>query len=133
MNPNSALAPLLLLAQIYIVIILFGAAGRRWSGWKRDAARGAVLLFEASVFIAYVGNFSYRFRLDAAGSFRPLLGAISLVYLAASAAILALCLILRPIRKHLDSPTDPGRRRALDLAGSALLCSPVAAISYGSL
>lgn len=133
MNPTSALGLLLLLAQLYIVMSLLAAAGRRWSGRKHYAACAALLLFEALVLVAYVGSFSYRFRLPSAGGLRPVLGAISLVYLAASGAILALYLVLRPIRKHLDSPTDPGRRRALDLAGSALLCTPVAAISYGSL
>jgi len=133
MNPTSPLAVLLALAQIYIVMSLLGAASRRWSGAKRNAAWAALLFFETLILIAYVGSFSYRFKLDSAGSFRPLLGAISLVYLAISAGILALYLVLRPIRKHLDSPTDPARRRALDLAGSALLCSPIAAISYGSL
>ena len=133
MNPTSPLATLLILAQIYIVMSLLAAAGRRWSGPKRNVACAALLLFEVLVLTSYAGSFSYRFRLDSAGSFRPLLGAISLVYLAISAGILALYLVLRPIRKHLDSPTDPARRRALDLAGSALLCSPIAAISYGSL
>src|SRR5690348_1296982 len=133
MNATWALGPLLLLVQIYIVMSLLAAAGRRWSGRQHYAACAVLLFFEGLVLVAYVGSFSHRFRLHSVGGLRPVLGAISLVYLAVSAAILALYLVLRPIRQHLDSPTDPGRRRALDLAGSALLCTPVAAISYGSL
>lgn len=134
MNPNSTLAPVLFLAQAYIVMNFLAQAYQRWSGKKRMAAWSGVLIFEAMILTAYIGSFSYRYPLlRGTGGLRPVLGAISLVYLATSAAILGLYLLLRPIRRHMNAATDVGRRRALAVAGNALLCSPVAAISYGSL
>ena len=133
MNPDSTLALVLVLAQAYLVLILFLEIYQRFSGPKRMAAWSAVILFEILIAGAYLSSSTNRFAAVGKGGIRPVLGVASIIYLITSASVLAVYLVVRPLRKHLNGATDPTRRRALGLAGNALLCSPVAAISYGAL
>jgi predicted MPP superfamily phosphohydrolase len=133
MNPNSTLAPVLLLAQCCIVLIVLTEAYRRFSGRKRLTAWAAVIGFEILISAAYLTSFTNRFAAPGQGGIRSTLGVAAVIYLITSASVLVVYLVVRPFRRHLNAATDPARRRALGWAGNALLCSPVAAISYGAL
>jgi predicted MPP superfamily phosphohydrolase len=112
---------------------VLGAAYRRWRGYQRIAACSAVLIFEALVLASYLSSFSSRFATFHGMRLGSAAGVAALIYLVTSASMVAVYLTLRPVWSHLNAATDPGRRRALGVAGNALLCSPIAAISYGSL
>ncbi len=114
-------------------MLLLTAIHRRWSGARRIVAWSGLLIFEALMLVAYLNSYSNRFTFPRRLGLRPEYGAASILYLATSAAVLAVYLVIRPLlRKHENTAVDPGRRRVLGLAGNALLCSPVAAISYGT-
>src|SRR5581483_7932574 len=112
---------------------LLTAAYRRWAGRKRIAAWIAVLIFEALVLASYLSGFTSRFARFHGARLGAAFDVAALVYLITSASMVAVYLVVRPVWNHLNAATDPSRRRALEIAGNALLCSPVAAISYGSL
>ena len=132
MNPNSTLAPFLILAQCYIVFALLTEARSRFSGRRRIAAWATVIGFELLMASAYLTSFTNRFAMRGIGGAGSTLAVAAIIYLITSASVLVVYLIVRPFRRHLNAATDPTRRRALGLAGNALLCSPVAAISYGT-
>src|SRR5579871_993384 len=133
MNPNSTLAPFLVVAQCYIVLTLLTEAHRRFSGRKRIAAWAAVLGFESLMAVIYLGTFTNRYGIAGRGEVRSVLGIAVIMWLITSTSVAVVYLVVRPIRNHFRAPVDSSRRRALSLAGNALLCAPVAAISYGSL
>lgn len=133
MSPHSSLALALFIAQCYLVMALLTAVYRRWAGRKRIAAWSAVLIFEGLVVASYLSSFTSRFATFHGVRLGSAFGVAALVYLITSALMMAIYLVGRPLWNHLNGAMDPGRRRALGIAGNALLCSPVAAISYGSL
>ena len=123
---------MLFLAQAYLVMLVLTESYRRWAGAKRFAVCSAVLGFEALMLAAYLSSFTSRFSLLHRLGIRPVYGVASIVYLITSAAMLAVYLVVRPLWARWSSDADPGRRRVLGLAGNALLCSPVAAVAYGT-
>ena len=133
MNPNFGLAPFLILAQGIIALILLIEVYRRFSGGRRIAAWSAVVGFELVLGVTYLTTFTNRYGVPGGSGIRSRLAVAAIVYLLTSACVLVVYLVVWPFRKHMNGATDPSRRRALSLAGNALLCSPVAAISYGSL
>lgn len=130
--PRHSLEFGLLLAQCGVLIVLFLEVYRRWSGAKRMGAWSVVLLFEALTLVAYLSGFTGRFRVIRRLGIPPAFAVASIVYLITSSAVLVAYLILIPMRHRWSLATDPSRRRLLGLAGNALLCAPVAAISYGT-
>jgi predicted MPP superfamily phosphohydrolase len=60
-------------------------------------------------------------------------GAVTLAYLIAAAAILAIYLAFDFFRRQLAADTHPSRRLALNTAGGALMAAPLAALGYGAL
>ena len=133
MSPHSSLTPVILFAQGCLVLGLLVEAYRRLSGRKRIAAWSGIVVFEILLAAIYLTDFSNRFGIAGQGGIRAALGVAVCFYLITSAAVLAMYLVVRPFRNHLNAATDPTRRRALGIAGNALLCAPVAVISYGSL
>ena len=133
MNPNFGLAPFLIFAQGIIALALLVQVHRRFSGGKRIAGWSAVIGLELLLAVTYLTTFTNRYGVAGGGGIRSRLAVATIIYLLTSASLLVVYLVIRPFRKHLNAATDPSRRRALSLAGNALLCSPVAAISYGSL
>jgi predicted MPP superfamily phosphohydrolase len=66
-------------------------------------------------------------------AFAAVFGAVTVFYLLISTAGLAIYLLLHPIRRRFNARMDPGRRRVLNAAGSALMASPIAVVAYGAL
>lgn len=125
----------LLIAQWWISRELSRRAGRRWRGWKRASARGAIYLFGGAVVVCYLFS-CLPLPVSLAGlsgPVRTVLGGAALGYAASAAVAVCVCLAVRAVRKHLDAETDAGRRRALNVAGALVVASPLAVLGYGAL
>lgn len=133
MNPNFSLAPFLILAQGVIALALLIEVHRRFSGRRRLAGWSAVAGLELVLAVIYLTTFTNRYGVAGGGGIRSRLAVATIIYLLISACVLVVYVVIWPFRKQLNAATDPSRRRALNLARNALLCSPIAAISYGSL
>jgi predicted MPP superfamily phosphohydrolase len=120
--------------QWRITALLLSFAGRRLSGRSRLGARVAIILFTVAVAIGYTFSFSQMLaRLGVPGKLAMMLGACALAYFIMATAALAMYSIGRIVRKHLGADVDPGRRRALNAAGSVLMAGPFVMLGYGAL
>ena len=119
----------LLLAQWWISRALSRLAERRWSGWKRACARGAIGVFDGVVVFCYLipslPTTSTTFGSIAAG--------VAMAYAACAGVVASVALAVGVVRRHLNAETDVGRRRALNVAGALAAASPFAAIGYGAI
>jgi hypothetical protein len=124
----------LLSVHCWVSRTLLRAAGRFAPGKARWAARAAVcLLFAAVVFCYGFTFFHFEGHPQLVGPVSALLGAAALAYLVVGAVAAMVYAGRRAIRKHLDADTNPGRRRALNLAGNLVMAGPFAVLAYGSL
>ena len=120
--------------QWRIAVILLRAAGRLFSGWARNAARGAVFLFDAVLLAGYSFSFSELVpHLGIPGHIALIMGAGILAYLITATAVLAVYLAFKAIAKQLGAAVNPGRRRALNAAGNVLMAAPFAVLGYGAM
>src|ERR1700682_194460 len=127
------LAVVFLAAQWRIALLLLRRV-RRLTGWRRVAALVALTLFGDIVAVGYACSYSeVTSQLRVAQNMAAIWGAVTLCYLLTSTAGLVVAAVLRPIRQRLNADADPGRRRALSLAGNALMVSPFAVFAYGGL
>ena len=133
MSPHSTLATVLGIAQVCVILTLLGEVHRRWTGTRRILAWGAIGVFEGAILVSYLTSYANRYASKPWGNNHYLFGVASVMYLFTSACVLAVYLLIRPVWRRLDAATDPGRRNVLSVGGNALLCAPVAVISYGSL
>jgi predicted MPP superfamily phosphohydrolase len=117
-----------LLAQYRLATLVLGRVRRRRAVILAMAAFGILLpLGYACSFSEVVG----RLWLPPAAA--ATFGAVTVIYLLISSAVLVIYTVLQPIRKRLNAATDPGRRRVLSAAGGALMASPLAVVAYGAL
>jgi len=122
----------LLWVQWRVNAILLAFARRRFQGRARAAARAAVVAFDALVVFAFLlGIYEAAAWLRLAGSASLVTGAVALGYFAAVGGALAVSFVVRRVRRWLDRPMDPGRRRVLDIGGNLLMASPMAALAAG--
>jgi predicted MPP superfamily phosphohydrolase len=121
------LIALFTLVQWRITRIIVAAYPQRW-------VLPAVVLLDAFLAFSYSLTFTYVVvRLGVPARVEAVLGAGSLAYFMTATGVLGIYYVLRILRKHFVRETDPGRRRALNLASNALLASPFVVIGYGSL
>jgi len=114
------------LAQGQITRLLLAASTRRW-------VRAAIWVFSLVVAASYTFTFSQvAARLRIPTSIGSLLGAGSLTYCITATGVLVIYGALVFARQFLRTDMDPGRRRALNAAGGALMAAPFAAIGYGA-
>jgi len=119
--------------QARITYLLARAASRRWTGRSYAIALAAIAVFDAAIVAGYIFSFS---QVVASLTFPRLgtyLAAGALFYLLLASAVLVLHWLLGVVRKRLEKPADPTRRRILTAAGNAVLATPFAVVGYGSL
>ena len=116
-----------------ITVLLLAAARRRFTGAGLQAARAAIVLFDAVLAIGYAMTFSELLSTSGfprrAGTY---LGAAAMTYLLLASSILALRAVGILIDRSLGPKFDPGRRRTLQLAGNMAVAVPAAAVGYGA-
>ena len=59
-------------------------------------------------------------------------GAASLTYLITASLVRPIHWLISRVRKHLDRPAEPSRRRVLEAAGNLVLAAPFVAVGYGT-
>jgi uncharacterized protein len=136
LNPqfDIALIAVFSVAEWRITVRLLRFARRRWSGSWLTGALAAIVLFNILVVIGYSFSFATvgpRFHVNTRlGMF---LGAITMAYLGCATVLLLVEQGWGTVRRHLDAGLNPGRRRALNVAGNLLIAAPFAAAGYGVL
>ena len=97
------------------------------------AVRYGIFLFDAFAAFSYTFALSELSALTGVpGRVGSVLGAASLAYFMAATSVLAIYYVLAFVRKQVHADVNPGRRQALNVAGSALLASPFLAMGYGA-
>ncbi|MBZ5727095.1 MAG: metallophosphoesterase [Acidobacteriia bacterium] len=121
--------------QWRITVMWLRLAGRRFSGRTRTAARYAVFLLDILLAEGYAFDFVALLvrRPVVAGPFARVMSAAALLYLITATLVFTLYTLLQAVRQRFDAPLDPGRRRALNAVGNALVASPLAVMGYGAL
>jgi predicted MPP superfamily phosphohydrolase len=120
------------LAQWWIATQMLRYIDRRFSADGRRTARYGLFAFEALLALSYLCSFSdpvSRLRLPAQAAM--VAGAFAVTYLALSTGVLAVYLILKPLRNRMDRGANPGRRRALNTMSNVLMATPFVAIGFG--
>lgn len=122
-----------LIAQWRIAVLVLRFA-RRFAAKGKIAARAAVAVFLAAVAAGYACSFSNIVSgLHLSRTAAPVAGGLALAYLMTSTGVLAIYTVFDAIQKRLNAVADPGRRRVLNIAGNALMASPLAVMGYGAL
>lgn len=123
---DLALIAIFALVQWRITAIVLAATCRRW-------VRFAILLFGVVAALSYVLTFSEAVAaLHFPNHLGMVLGAGSLAYFMSATCVMIIYQMLAFVRRRLHVETNPGRRRVLNVAGSALLASPFIAMGYGA-
>jgi predicted MPP superfamily phosphohydrolase len=126
-------AVVFLAVQWRITVLLLAAARRRFPGPGFRRAAIAISLLDAIVALGFAMTYS---EVIAWSGFPPrlgvFLGAWVLAYLMLASAALGLRWMFRGIEKRLGPGFDPGRRRALQVAGNLAMAAPAAAVGYGA-
>lgn len=135
MNPqfDFSLIVIFSLAQWRITMHLLRYSARRWAGLQLAAARAAIACFNLAVLFGYSFSFAAvlpRFPLTTRRAM--VIGAATMAYLAVATAVLLALWGLRAVRRHLNLPLNPARRRALSTAGNLLIAAPFTALGYGT-
>jgi len=105
---------------------MLARTSRRW-------LRACILLFAVLVAVCYVFTFSRALAwLGIPTAIGSVLGAGSLTYFMTLTGVLVIYQLLSAAGKLLPADTDPGRRRVLNAAGSALMAAPFVAVGYGA-
>ena len=113
--------------------VLLAAGARRWQGAGLGAVRWAVAAFSMAVALGYVLTWPEMATvLRVSGPHATLAGALALGYLMTATGGLAVYEISRGIGRKWNAPADPGRRRAIQTAGNALMAAPLAVMGYGT-
>ena len=119
-------------AQWRISTQLLAFIGRRYKGGQQRGARAAVFAFLTVVAVGYGCSFSdFVSRIGIPAHPAMLAGACAMIYLGISAGVLAVWLVLRPLRNWIDRGVDPGRRQALHTVGNLFMATPFVAMGYG--
>ncbi|SPF45992.1 Metallophosphoesterase [Candidatus Sulfopaludibacter sp. SbA4] len=133
MNPlDRILSVIFFFAQWRITVLWLRMARRRWPA--RVAPRRAIYVIDVvlagGVIFSYTG---LAYRLEVPEPVAAVMGGAVLCYLMAATAVLALHTVVDAVRKRWAADLDPGRRRVLNAAGSALMATPLAVLGYGAL
>jgi hypothetical protein len=132
-NFEHCLIPIFVCVQWRISVLCLGAARARLAPRWRPPIRAAVLAFDLSVAFGFLCTFyTMAIRLGIPGWLAMPLGGVTLSYLTAATAMLAIYEILRRIGRKLGADTDRSRRRILEAGGAVLMSAPLAVLGYGT-
>ncbi len=131
---NNLLLIFFLWVQWRVTANLFRLARRRYSGPPLAAACAALLVFGLLAIFGFLLGMPVEFGfLRVPGKLYILSSAASLTYFALATTALAVSWTQRHIRARFAARMNPGRRRFLNVAGGAVMASPLAALGYGFL
>jgi predicted MPP superfamily phosphohydrolase len=122
----------------YLLLIVFVFVQWRisidlWRTYRRPSAHAAIVLFLTVAGLGYLCSFSGPGRLmRIPGSFAEAAGGIALAYLIVCTFSWALYWTVNRIGQHFAAPTNPARRRALNIAGNLAIAAPIVAVGYGA-
>jgi predicted MPP superfamily phosphohydrolase len=106
----------------------------RFSGGRLVGASVLTVVFGIAAMLAYLCSGSdLMSRVGIAGQTATVIGAGAYFYFFVAGCVLAVRSVLRFVGDRLGVETDVGRRRALNLAGNALVAAPFVVIGYGAL
>ena len=104
-----------------------------WRKYPGRRAHLAILLFDAAVLFGYACTFADPPRwMSMPGYPAELIGAAALAYLITASLVLPVHWAVKRLRRHLDRPAQPTRRKILAAAGNAALAAPFAVVGYGA-
>jgi predicted MPP superfamily phosphohydrolase len=125
-------AGVICLVQWRISGAVLAVVARRRQGASLTAARLAVAAFNLAVAVGYYLTWPNAATiLRVTGPQATLAGGLALGYLIIATGVLAIYEISRGIGRKWNAPADPGRRRAIETVGNALMAAPVAVMGYG--
>lgn len=105
---------------------------RRWPGRWGVACVGAGNILLAGTYVLSISELVSRYHLPPRIALS--LGAVGVAYLVIATSVLVLQTLMQWAKRVVTSPDlDPSRRRLLDMAGLALVTSPIAVLGYGTL
>ena len=123
---DSTLIFVFALVQWRVSHLLLAATPGRWM-------RYALCLFAAVLAFSYAFTFSEVLsQAPIPTNIGSILGAGSLTYFLTATAAVVIYQVFAGLRKLLHADVDPGRRRALNAAGGALIAAPFAVVGYGA-
>jgi predicted MPP superfamily phosphohydrolase len=118
---------------IIFAIVQWRISRGLWRGHPSRRARAAIIVFNLAVFFGYLCTFADPPRLmNLPGRPAEMFGAASLTYLITASLVRPIHWLISRVRKHLDRPAEPSRRRALEAAGNLVLAAPFVVVGYGT-
>jgi predicted MPP superfamily phosphohydrolase len=122
-----------LFVQWRVTRALLWSARKRFSGGRLRAAVWLIAGFNVLVAAGYVCSLSAFVPRSVPPRAALIAGAITLGYCLVATAVVALDAFFRAAERLLNADTNPARRRALEVAGGALMMTPIAVLGYGAL
>ncbi len=122
------------LIQVLVTLRLLSWGRAHLSGRNRVAANVAVGGLGVLAVVGFLcASSDLMSRWGIAGQPAMVIGAISYFYFFGAGCALAVQAALWVIHRHLGGEVDEGRRRALNMAGNALMAAPFVVMGYGAL
>jgi predicted MPP superfamily phosphohydrolase len=118
--------------QARITQLLARAAARRYPPRGYALALAGIAVFDGTLVLGYIFGFSDTVSTRRFPAFGTWLAAVFLFYLLLAGAVLVLHWLLGILRKPLEDPADPARRRLLAAAGNTVLATPFVVLGYGA-
>jgi predicted MPP superfamily phosphohydrolase len=118
--------------QARITHLLARASEHRYSPRGHTIALAGMAVYNGVLILAYIFGFSRPINIRRFPYFATYLAAGMIFYLLLAASVLVLHWLIGILRKPLDDPADPVRRRVLTATGNAVLAVPFAVLGYAA-
>lgn len=129
---DTLIAIAFIAVQARITHLLARAAARRYGPRGHALALAGIAVYDGVLVLAYVFGFSQVIASRRFPYFGTYLAAGMIFYLLLAGSVLVLHWLIGILRKSLDDPADPTRRRLLSAAGNAVLAAPAVVLGYGA-
>jgi predicted MPP superfamily phosphohydrolase len=128
---DTLIAIAFIAVQARVTQLLARAAARRYDPRGYAKALAVIAVFDGILVLGYIFGFSVSLAYTRFRGLGTWLAAAIIFYLLLAGALLVLHWLLGIVRKPLDKPADPARRRLLSAAGGVVLAAPAAVLGYG--